>query len=70
MSAVKVIKVMGTSQESWEDAAEEAFVQARSSVDDISGIKVTDWTAHVQDNNLTEYKATVEVAFPVKEEIP
>jgi len=70
MSAVKVIKVMGTSQESWENAAEEAFVQARSSVDDISGIKVTDWTAHVQDNNLTEYKATVEVAFPVKEEIP
>ncbi|WP_135533279.1 dodecin family protein [Halostella pelagica] len=65
MTAVKIIEVMGTSQSSWEDAAEEAFREAQKSVEDISGIEVEDWTADVQDGEITEYKATVNVAFPV-----
>jgi flavin-binding protein dodecin len=68
MTAVKVIEVMGTSESSWEDAAEEAFRQAKKSVDDISGIEVEDWTANVEDGEITEYKATVDVAFPVHDE--
>ncbi|WP_323192042.1 dodecin family protein [Halostella sp. PRR32] len=65
MTAVKIIEVMGTSESSWEDAAEEAFREAQKSVEDISGIEVEDWTADVQDGEITEYKATVNVAFPV-----
>jgi flavin-binding protein dodecin len=66
MTAVKVIKVLGTSTESWEDAAREAVSQASETVEDIQGVEVEDWTASVEDGTVTEYKATVEVAFPVK----
>ncbi|WP_227132473.1 dodecin family protein [Halorubellus salinus] len=65
MTAVKIIKVLGTSTESWEDAAAEALAQANESVENISGIEVEDWTANVEDGHITEYKTTVEVAFPV-----
>lgn len=66
MSAVKIVKVLGTSNQSWEDAAEEAVAEASRTIDDISGVEVEDWTASVDDGGITEYKATVEVAFPVK----
>ena len=65
MTAVKIIKVLGTSEESWEDAAEQAVTEASKSVDDISGIEIEDWTANIEDDAITEYKATVEIAFPV-----
>lgn len=66
MTAVKVIRVMGTSEESWEDAAHEAFQEASQSVDDISGINVERWTADVENGEITEYKVTTEIAFPVQ----
>ncbi|SEP24239.1 hypothetical protein SAMN04487948_12578 [Halogranum amylolyticum] len=68
MTAVKIIKVLGTSTESWEDAAREAVAQAAETVQDIHGIEVEDWTATVEDGQITEYKATVELAFPVAHE--
>lgn len=69
MVAVKIIKVLGTSEESFEDAVREAVAQAAKSVDDIRGVEVEDWTADVTDGVITQYKATVEIAFPVHEEV-
>ncbi|NUB93545.1 dodecin domain-containing protein [Haloterrigena sp. SYSU A121-1] len=66
MTAVKVIRVMGTSEESREDAAREAFREASQSVDDISGINVERWTADVEDDEIVQYEATTEIAFPVE----
>jgi flavin-binding protein dodecin len=68
MTAVKVIKVIGTSTESWEDAAHEAVAQASESVEGITGVEIEDRTATVEDGRITEYKSTVEIAFPVKYE--
>lgn len=67
MTAVKIVKVMGTSPESWDDAVHEAVEQASKTIDDITGIEVEDRTATVEDGSISEYKATVEVAFPVHE---
>ncbi|WP_255195101.1 dodecin family protein [Halorarius litoreus] len=67
MTAVKIIKVLGTSSESWEDAAREAVAQASETVDDIHGVEVEDWTATVEDGRIVNYKATVEIAFRVGE---
>lgn len=67
MTAVKIIKVLGTSSESWEDAAHEAVSEASKSVDNITGVEIQDHTAKVEDGSITEYKATVEVAFPVRD---
>jgi len=68
MTAVKIVKVLGTSEESWHDAADEAVAQASETIDDIHGVEVEDWTADVENGQVTEYKATVEVSFPVHED--
>ena len=68
MTAVKVVKVLGTSAESWTDAADEAVREASQTIDDIHGVEVEDWTAEVENGEITEYRTTVEVAFPVHEE--
>lgn len=68
MSAIKVIRVLGTSDESWEDAAEEALRQATQTIDDIHGVKIESWTGDVEDGEITEYRATVELSFPVHED--
>ena len=66
MTTVKIIKVLGTSEESWEDAANEAVANASETIEDIRGIEVESWTADVEGDSITEYKTTVEVAFPVQ----
>ncbi|WP_262175905.1 dodecin family protein [Haloarcula laminariae] len=68
MSAVKIVKILGTSTESWEDAAREAVAEADETIEDIHGVEVESWTASVDDGGITEYKATVEVAFRIHRE--
>lgn len=68
MTAVKIIKVLGTSSESWEDAAREAVAKTSDTIDEVHGVEVEDWTAQVENGDVTEYRATVEIAFPVREE--
>lgn len=65
MTVVKIIKVLGTSEESWEDAAKEAVREASQTIEDIQGVEVEDWTANVEGDEITEYRTTVHVAFPV-----
>jgi flavin-binding protein dodecin len=66
MTAVKIIKVLGTSSQSWDDAAEEAVAEASETIEDIHGIKIVDRTGDVEDGSITEYKVTVEISFPVR----
>jgi flavin-binding protein dodecin len=68
MTAVKIVKLLGTSSESWEDAAREAVDEANETIDDIHGVEVESWTAEIDDGEITEYKATVEVAFLIHHE--
>ena len=65
MTAVKIIQILGTSEESWQDAAQEAVREASETIDDIQGIEVEDWTADVEDGDISRYKATVNISFPV-----
>jgi len=67
MTAVKIIKVLGTSEQSWEHAASEALSEASETIDQISGIEVEDWTADIENGEIDLYKTTIEVAFPVAE---
>jgi flavin-binding protein dodecin len=67
MTAVKIIKVLGTSSESWDDAVHEAVNEASDTIDDIRGVEVESRTATVEEGSIDEYKATVEVSFPVHE---
>ncbi|WP_248516573.1 dodecin family protein [Salinarchaeum laminariae] len=68
MTTVKIVKVLGTSEESWDHAAEEAVRTASHTIEGISGVEVEDRTATVEDGEIVEFKTTLEVAFPVQEQ--
>ena len=65
MTVVKVVDLIGVSDKSWEDAVSKAVKDASKTIDNITGVEVISATANVRDGELTEYKATVKVAFGV-----
>lgn len=66
MTVVKVIELVGDSNESWEDAASQAIARAQSSVDGITGVEIKRMTAQVKDGKIVEYKTNLDVAFEIK----
>jgi flavin-binding protein dodecin len=66
MPVIKVIEVMGVSNESWDDAATQALKGAQNTVRNISGLEVVSQTAKVKDGKISEYHATCKVAFRVE----
>lgn len=65
MAVIKVIELVGSSTEGWEDAAKHALAGAAKSLHGINGIEVTNWTAIVKDGEITEYRAAVKLSFLV-----
>ena len=63
--AIKVIEVIGISDESWEDAADQAVAKASESVKGITGIEVVSQTARVREGKITQYHANIKLAFVV-----
>ena len=66
MELAKVIHIVSTSTKSFDDAIEKGVANASKTIRGISGIKVTDWTARVENDKLTSYKVTMDVAFGVE----
>lgn len=65
MTLAKVIEVVASSEKSFDDAVQQGVATASKSLHGISGVKVRDFTAKVDDNKLTQYKVTMDVAFRV-----
>lgn len=65
-STVKVVEVIGESNESWSDAAQNAVAAASETLEGVSGVKVINQTAEVEDGEITQYRTTVHVAFPIQ----
>ena len=63
-----IIELVGSSDKSWEDAAQIALQEARKTIHEITGIEVGDMTAKVDPNtgNITEYHTAIKLAFGVK----
>ncbi len=66
-TTVKVIELVGTSDQSWEDAARNAPDDADETLKNIAGIEVESQTATVNDGDIEEYKTTVSVAFELED---
>lgn len=62
---IKVLELVGTSQESWQQAAENALREAAQTVDHITGLEISNMTADVQDGKLSSFSTNVKVAFAV-----
>jgi dodecin len=67
-NVAKVIELVGSSDKSWQDAAQAAVNEAKKTIHGITGVEVGDMTAKVDPNsgNITEFHTAVKIAFGVE----
>ncbi|MGZ5385320.1 MAG: dodecin family protein [Acidimicrobiia bacterium] len=64
--AIKILEIIGISEKSFDDAVSQAVTKASETIQGITGVEVTSQTARVKDGKVTQYHATVKLAFAVK----
>ena len=64
-SIAKVIEIISESDESWDDAVQNALTEAAKSVDNIKSIWVENMTAVVEGNRIVRYRLNAKVTFIV-----
>ena len=62
---VKIVELMGVSEESFSDAVRNAVKEAAKTIRNISGVEVVKSTAQVEDDEIFEYHVTVRLAFAI-----
>lgn len=65
MSVAKVVQIIGSSPESFAQAAAEAVTQAAETLREITGADVVSMTTVVEDGRITEYRVTMNIAFKI-----
>ena len=63
---IKIIELVGVSQQSFSDAVRQAVAEAAKSVRGITGVDVMQSSAKVSDGQLTEYHVNVKIAFTIE----
>ncbi len=66
MAVLKILELVGTSKQSWSDAAREAVIEAAKTVRGIETVEVAQSKAVVQNNKLTEYQVLVRIGFRIE----
>lgn len=66
MSLAKVIELVGSSPDSFDEAVRNAVRQAAETVKNITGVDVVGLTAKVEGTTLKEFRANVKIAFRVE----
>ena len=64
--AVKVVEIIGVSQESFEDAVQKGISKASQSIKGITGLEEVKRSAKVRDGKICEYHCTLKIAFGVR----
>jgi flavin-binding protein dodecin len=63
MSVYKIIRIIGSSPNSWEEAARNAVEQAGEHLRDLRIAEVEQLDMRLEDNKVVEYRARVHVSF-------
>ena len=63
MSVYKVIELVGTSPNSWEDAAKSVIDRANQSLRDLRVAEVVKLDMRLEDGRVVEYRARVSLSF-------
>jgi flavin-binding protein dodecin len=66
MTVVKIIELIGSSPNGWDEAARNALAQATKTVKNIKSVYVKSCKATVVNNKIAEYRAVVKIAFVVE----
>ncbi|UCD65366.1 MAG: dodecin domain-containing protein [Deltaproteobacteria bacterium] len=62
-SVYKIIELVGTSENSWEEAAKNAVEKAAESLKDLRVAEVTTLDMRIEDNKVVAYRAKVSLSF-------
>ena len=62
-SVYRFIEIVGTSTESWEDAAKTAVDLAGVTLEDLRVAEIVELDMRVQDNKVTAYRAKVKLSY-------
>jgi dodecin len=65
-AVVRVVELIGVSEESWSDAARQVVERASGTIRHITGLDVLHSSAKVKDGKIVEYHVNVKVAFVVE----
>lgn len=65
MAVLKVIEILSSSKESWEDATQNAVKEASKSVQNIRSVYVKEQSCVVDGGNITHFRVNVKVTFEV-----
>lgn len=63
MSMLKVIEVLAESNQSWEDAARQAVVNAAKTVRNIKSIYIENFEATVDGDKISRYRVNAKISF-------
>jgi flavin-binding protein dodecin len=66
ISVAKVVELIGSSPNSWEEATANAVEAAGQTIRNIKGVDLKRCTAKVENNKIVEYRAVVKIAFIVE----
>ena len=64
-TVVKIVELMGVSEESFSDAVRQAVREASKTIRNITGVEVIKSTAEVEGDEIFEYHVTVRLAFAI-----
>jgi flavin-binding protein dodecin len=62
-SVYKIIELIGTSKNSWEEAARNAVEMACNSLHDLRVVEIAKLDMHIEDGKVVAYRARVNVSF-------
>jgi flavin-binding protein dodecin len=66
MAVIKTIDLVGVSNDSWRDAAQQALTDASKTLRGIEGMDVLETSAVVADNEIKEYHTHVRIKFRIE----
>ena len=65
MSVLKVVEILSSSKESWEDATNKAVKKASKTIKNIKSVYVQEQTAVVENDSISEFRVNVKLTFEI-----
>jgi dodecin len=69
MSVIKIIELVGSSDESWEKAVEAAVEEASKSIRNIDTVDVTNFGCVVENGKIAEWQVDTRISFQIEEQL-
>ena len=67
MAIARVTEIVASSKKGWVDAAIEGFARAKKTLRNITGIEILKHSAHVENDEIVEFRVTMRVIFILEE---